>query len=364
MAAAHPDDAFLVRPISAADDERVATIIREVMTEQGAAGPGFSIHDAEVVAMTAAYARDGAAYFVVQTFDDGVLGGGGIAPLLTPDGLPVEGVCELRKMYFRPSLRSRGVGHRLLVHCLRTAAGLGYHTCYLETLGSMTAARGLYERAGFAQLVGPLGHTGHSACDAFYSRALGNNLDVESGPLLRTERLLLRVPRASDVPAMMRWMGDPEVMRFIGDGKARTRAGAAHFVATMARCFEARGYGFFVVKLGAEEAARRGIEVDVPIGDAGIVPIPTSGRHGLRGPELELGYRYAAAHWGHGYASEAARALVAHARDILHLDALVAVTHPGNFASQRVLVKAGLRSVGTTRRYYDTECATFELALR
>ena len=362
MPAAHPDDTYLVRPIRADDEPRVAEIIRAVMTEHGASGPGFAIHDPEVSAMASAYARPGAAYFVVETFDGGVLGGAGVAPLVGADGVVVEGVCELRKTYFRSSLRGQGVGHRLLVHCLRVAAALGYSRCYLETLGTMTAARTLYARAGFAELDTPLGHTGHFGCDAYYLRAL-DDLDVQAA-LLHTERLTLRAPRTSDLPVMTTWLSDREVMRYIGDGEPRPPAGAAHFIATVARCFETRGFGFYAVGLNAAEAARRGVEPGALVGDAGLVPAPTSGRRGLRGPDIELGYRFARAHWGHGYATEVARALVAHARDVLHLDVLVAETHPDNVASQQVLAKAGLRSLGITTRYHDEECATFELALR
>jgi putative acetyltransferase len=358
----HPDDAVLVRLIRDDDDACVASIIRDVMTEHGAAGPGFAIHDAEVAAMTAAYAREGAAYFVVETLEDGVLGGGGIAPLLAQDGTPIAGTCELRKMYFRPQLRGRGVGHRLLVHCLRAAAALGYERCYLETLGSMKAARALYGRSGFAKLDGPIGDTRHFSCDAYYARAL-DGLDIDT-PALHTERLTLRTPRVADHPAMMRWLSDREVMRYIGDGQPRPPAGGAHFIAAPLRCFEARGYGFFTVTLGAEEAARRGLETGAPIGDAGLVPIPSSGRHGLRGPDIELGYRYAREHWGHGYATEVAQALVAHARTVVKRETLIAVTDPLNAASQRVLTKAGMRAVGVTRRYYDVALVTFELSLR
>ena len=46
-------DAFLIRPIEPRDDAAIAAIIRAVMPEFGADGPGFAIHDAEVDAMCA-----------------------------------------------------------------------------------------------------------------------------------------------------------------------------------------------------------------------------------------------------------------------------------------------------------------------
>ena len=64
-------DAFTLRPITPADDAAVAGVIRSVMPEFGASGPGFAIHDPEVDAMCAAYDRPGAAYFVIEADGDG-----------------------------------------------------------------------------------------------------------------------------------------------------------------------------------------------------------------------------------------------------------------------------------------------------
>lgn len=152
-----------IRPITPADDAAVAAIIRTVMPEFGADGPGFAIHDPEVQAMHAAYHRPGAAYFVVEA-GGRVQGGGGVAPL---DGGP-DGVCELRKMYFLPELRGRGAGAALMARCLEAARALGHRQCYLETLRGMDQAQKLYERSGFQRLDGPMGSTGHFGCNRFY----------------------------------------------------------------------------------------------------------------------------------------------------------------------------------------------------
>lgn len=158
---------FTIRPIASGDDDAVAAIIRTVMPEFGADGPGFAIHDPEVAHMSAAYDRPGAAYFVVEK-DGAVLGGGGVAPLDGGSG----GVCELRKMYFLPALRGLGAGAAVMVRCLEAARELGYRQCYLETLHGMDAAQKLYERSGFRRIDGPMGNTGHFSCNRFYLREL------------------------------------------------------------------------------------------------------------------------------------------------------------------------------------------------
>ena len=60
-----------------------------------------------------------------------------------------------------------------------------------------------------------------------------------------------------------------------------------------------------------------------------------------RRPEVELGYRVAAAWWGRGIATEMASALVGVARDRLGLAEIVAFTLPYNHASRRVMEKVG-----------------------
>ena len=160
-------DAFLIRPIAPADDAAMAAVIRSVMPEFGADGPGFAIHDAEVDTMSAAYAAPRSAYFVVER-DGRVIGGGGIAPL---ENAAPE-VCELRKMYFLPQARGIGAGTAMMQRCLDAARAHGFQRCYLETLTGMDAAQALYQRSGFTRLCAPMGGTGHFSCDRFFIREL------------------------------------------------------------------------------------------------------------------------------------------------------------------------------------------------
>src|SRR5579875_2317931 len=139
---------FTIRPIEPRDSAAVATIIRTVMPEFGADGPGFAIHDAEVDDMHASYARERSAYFVVER-DGAVIGGGGIAPLENGEA----DVCELRKMYFLPEARGIGAGAAMMQRC-------------------MDAAQALYLKHGFTALCEPMGGTGHFGCDRFFIREL------------------------------------------------------------------------------------------------------------------------------------------------------------------------------------------------
>lgn len=145
----------------------MAGVIRAVMPEYGASGPGFAIHDPEVDQMFEAYSGERHSYFVL-TRDGNVVGGGGVAPL---EGGP-EDVCELRKMYFLPEARGLGLGQEMLERALGAAQAHGYRRCYLETLTAMNEAQRLYRANGFEQIPSAMGATGHFGCNVFYLRDL------------------------------------------------------------------------------------------------------------------------------------------------------------------------------------------------
>ncbi|AYB30653.1 GNAT family N-acetyltransferase [Chryseolinea soli] len=153
----------IIRPITPKDNQAMASVIRTVMPEFGAGGAGFAIHDNEVDNMAAAYSQLRTAYFVCEV-DGVVVGGGGIAPLAGGE----EDTCELKKMYFLSSGRGLGLGQRVLEACLLAAGRSDFRYCYLETFNTMKSAMKLYERNGFVKIPGPLGNTGHFACDTFY----------------------------------------------------------------------------------------------------------------------------------------------------------------------------------------------------
>ncbi len=159
---------YQIRPLKKADNRAVENIIRTVMPEFGADGPGFAIHDPEVRNMYAAYSDERAAYFVLMNPHGEIVGGAGVAHL---SGAP-HSTCELRKMYLLPSVRSLGFGQTMLDLCLQKAVQLGFTRCYLETLNQMRQARRMYEKNGFKLLTKAEGKTGHFGCDAWYAKAL------------------------------------------------------------------------------------------------------------------------------------------------------------------------------------------------
>jgi RimJ/RimL family protein N-acetyltransferase/GNAT superfamily N-acetyltransferase len=80
------------------------------------------------------------------------------------------------------------------------------------------------------------------------------------------------------------------------------------------------------------------------LGWCGLFPLEDSGL-------IEIGYRFVAAAWGQGIATESARAVLAHGFGVLGFDTIVAVAHPENRASHRVLGKIGMVAEGTAFHY-------------
>lgn len=158
---------YLIRPVEPGDNAGIEAVIRAVLPEFGASGPGFATQDQETSVMYEAYSRPGTVYFVLVR-DGRVAGGAGIGPLAGED----PGVCELRKMYLLPEARGLGLGRELMRRCLCAAKDAGYKRCYLETLKSMSQANKLYIKNGFELLSGPMGKTGHFGCDVWYIKKL------------------------------------------------------------------------------------------------------------------------------------------------------------------------------------------------
>jgi len=158
---------ILIREIKTEDDAQVAAVIRAVLVEMGAPKVGTAYADEALDVMTATYAQNDRAYFVVDEGGE-IIGGAGVAPLENFE----DAICELQKMYFLPEARGKGLGAKMMAICLEKAKSLGYDKCYLETLPYMTDATKLYATSGFQNLDAPLGDTGHYACNVWMIKTL------------------------------------------------------------------------------------------------------------------------------------------------------------------------------------------------
>ncbi|WP_236653157.1 GNAT family N-acetyltransferase [Streptacidiphilus melanogenes] len=166
---------------------------------------------------------------------------------------------------------------------------------------------------------------------------------METPEILRTERLRLRrfTRAARDLDALAALHGDPEVMRRIDDGRPVPRGAVAErTLPAILREYDEppSGTGCFAAESRADGRFLGWFALRPPTG-VGLDTGPGSGG------DLELGYRLLPAEWGHGHATEGARALVRHAFTALGAERVVATTMTVNTASRRVLEKAGLALV-------------------
>jgi RimJ/RimL family protein N-acetyltransferase len=149
---------------------------------------------------------------------------------------------------------------------------------------------------------------------------------------LRTERLLMRRWRAADRDAFAAMNADPEVMRHFP--APLDRAASDVFADRIEARFDEQGYGLWALEV-----------VDGPgfVGFTGLNPMP-EGVPGAGG--VEVGWRLARSAWGHGYATEAARAAL-HVAGQVGLPEVWSMTAVTNLPSQAVMRRIGLHRHAT-----------------
>ncbi len=146
---------------------------------------------------------------------------------------------------------------------------------------------------------------------------------------LRTERLLLRRWRASDRAPFAALNVDPEVMRHFP--AALSRRESDELADAIDRGIGQDGWGLWALE---ERASGRFL---------GYTGLARPGFDAPFMPAVEIGWRLAREAWGHGFASEAARAAAAYAFDELALRELVSFTVPANERSRAVMRRIGMQ---------------------
>ena len=156
-------------------------------------------------------------------------------------------------------------------------------------------------------------------------------MDDRETPTLETERLRLRPFRDSDFDDYAALCADPEVARHLGRGTF-SREQAWRHLAFLVGHWRLRGHGMWAV-------AERGTGTFV-------------GMIGFADPEgwpgFELAWTLVRRFWGRGYATEGARAALAHAFTALGKDRVISLIHPENRASIRVAERLGESLQGRT----------------
>jgi RimJ/RimL family protein N-acetyltransferase len=152
--------------------------------------------------------------------------------------------------------------------------------------------------------------------------------------VLVTPRLILRLLDQDDAPFILELLNDPDWLRFIGDKGVRTLDAARTYIANgPAAMVQRLGFGLYLVELSGTRT---------PVGICGLIK-----RDAL--DDVDLGFAFLPQFRAHGYAREAAAAVLAYGRETLGIPRIVAITAPDNARSIRLLEELGLRFERTLR---------------
>ena len=153
--------------------------------------------------------------------------------------------------------------------------------------------------------------------------------DTPEGPVLTTERLVLRPWRDEDRPGFAALNADPHVVEFLPNPLSREQSDAV--VLQVRQHFAQHGFGFW------PDEAPGNVELNASMG---LNHVPFEAHFT---PKIEIGWRLAHAYWGQGYATEAARAALRYGFERLELNEIVAFTAPANQRSRNVMERLGMR---------------------
>lgn len=160
--------------------------------------------------------------------------------------------------------------------------------------------------------------------------------------VIETARLRLRMFRWEDLDALAALFADPEVMRYVADGKPAGRDIAEKGITSIIEHWRRHGFGRWAVE-------------DKQTGEF-------LGYGGLRSlfDQPEVVYHFAKAHWGKGFATELGRASLRFGFAERGFARVVAIARPANAASIHVMKKIGMRFEKQTS-YYDIEVVQYEI---
>ena len=142
---------------------------------------------------------------------------------------------------------------------------------------------------------------------------------------------MLRRWRQEDLDLYAEMCADPEVMRWIGDGRVRMREECADAISEFERAWDTRGFGLFATELQASGRFVGFVGLSVPDFLPEILPA------------VEIGWRLAADQWGKGLATEGARAALDFGFGHVGLPRILSIHQVGNGASGRIMEKLGMR---------------------
>jgi len=150
---------------------------------------------------------------------------------------------------------------------------------------------------------------------------------MEPSTILETKRLVLREFTLDDAPLILKLVNTPTWLKFIGDRNIHTIEDAKNYlISGPMDSYKKNGFGLSAVLL----------KDNTLIGMCGLVKRDTL-------DDIDIGFALLPEYFGKGYAYEIAAATMHHAKSVLKIDRVVAITDVNNASSINLLEKIGLR---------------------
>ena len=146
--------------------------------------------------------------------------------------------------------------------------------------------------------------------------------------VIETQRLALRRLTMDDLDVLAAIYSDADVRKYFPEGILTYEQTKEELEWIINVYYGRYGFGLWATLLK---------ETNEFIGRCGLLPWTIDGRQ-----EVEVAYLIAKAHWGRGFGTEAARAILAYGFEELHLPRLISLIDPGNEASVKVATKIGM----------------------
>lgn len=146
--------------------------------------------------------------------------------------------------------------------------------------------------------------------------------------MIKTERLILRPWKESDLVPFARMNADPQVMKYFPNVLSKEESDA--FAEKIISRFNEHGWGLWAVSAPGISDFIGFIGLNIPQFKASFLPA------------VEIGWRLAHEFWGRGYATEGALAVLAFGFEKLDLLEIVSFTTETNLPSRKVMEKLGM----------------------
>ncbi len=163
--------------------------------------------------------------------------------------------------------------------------------------------------------------------------------------MLETERLIIKKLTPGDLPWLIELRSPDAVNRYLGGPVMQNAEALTKRLPFYLECHEKFGFGFCTMALKTTGEL---------IGTSGLQPLEDTG-------EIEVGYNLSEKYWRQGYGFECATAWLKYGFEIAKLERIVAVAHPDNKGSWRIMEKCGMSYQGI-ERHYSFDCVVYAMS--